>query len=274
MSNPCSSISNLIESLKAEAASLAAELSTASPSEKPAIAAQIKGLKAQIAAEKKKLAACIETQLDKQPLVPVTIAMSSLQSHVETNEVRADEPYILVTAADLSSIPPSVETVLYGPWGNVNAGNTKFTTVPTGGPVDAILASLHLLRQPFWSLDGQSKKISEPEKVIFIAALMEHDDGEPSAARMLVKSAATVSLVDSTSLPRAQRIAKLIDDIHGALGTPTGFPNFDDRVGKPRELVMTGRTLKEAGFFGSVTRSLEFQGDGGSYTLLFEIKKV
>ena len=93
---------------------------------------------------------------------------------------------------------------------------------------------------------------------------MEHDDGEPSAARTIVKGAVVSSLAASGSLSRAQKVQKLIADINGALEIPTGAPNFDDRVGSTQEFVLSNSLLNVAA--GPKTKTLTIVGDGGTTT--------
>ena len=45
--------------------------------------------------------------------LPVTIAVKNIKCLIETDEVGADEPYVLVTAIDLKTFPlPTVEVTL------------------------------------------------------------------------------------------------------------------------------------------------------------------
>jgi hypothetical protein len=205
---------------------------------------------------------------------PVTIALRSLRCIIETDEVGSDEPYVLVTAADLSGIVPNVEVVKYGAYGDVDKGETVVTQpIPPNmdSAVVASLASILNLRVPFWPLAGLAgKTITDASKVIFVVSLVENDDGDTSAMRTLVKSASIASLAASTSMARSDRVSKLIADIKGALQIPTGAPNFDDPVGT-QELKVSAANLITARSEGSLRKSLTFTGDGGKYSLVFEI---
>ncbi len=186
--------------------------------------------------------------------LPVTIRLAWIRCEEETDEVGSDEPYMLVTAVDLDQLVPGVETVLYGPFGDVDQGETH----AAGSP-------------PFWSLDNTSpKSLSDPNDVIFVGTMMENDDGDPTAKRTLVKAAAVSSIGASNGMSRANRVRKLVADINGAVGIPTGAPNFDDRI-KTQELRFTREDLR-LGAIKSHVRDFHFRGDGGHYVARFEIR--
>jgi len=188
---------------------------------------------------------------------PITIAVSAIKCLDETSELSAsDEPYVLVVAADLQSVIPNVEAVLYGPWDDVDAGETHGTQP----------------KKPFWGLNGKPALVNNPAQVIFVVAVMENDDGKPKAARGLVKGAAVTSLASSTNASRADRIKSLIQDIESAVLIPTGAPNFDDPIDKVKELQLTSQDLSLAST-GVYTKTLQFTGDGGKYNVVFELKK-
>ncbi|HMO09532.1 MAG TPA: hypothetical protein PKD10_18090 [Paracoccaceae bacterium] len=208
---------------------------------------------------------------------PVTLALRSIRCIEETDEVGADEPYVLVTACDLTGPVPQVETTLYGPFGDVDKGETH-ATVPlppnaTQQTIDA-LSAIMITRRPFWSLNNRTgKKIADRDTVIFIVSMMENDDGKAKAARTLVKAAATAAVVNSLTLPRADRVKKLVDDINGALKLPTGAPNFDDLIGS-KELRPAAADLALTAAGARRSMSLDFKGDGGHYRAFFDIVAV
>ncbi|HZX96227.1 MAG TPA: hypothetical protein VFE90_17030 [Myxococcales bacterium] len=188
----------------------------------------------------------------------LTIAVKSIQSLDDSTEWGADEPYVLVTGVDLSQLIPHVEVTLYGPWADVDKGETHQTGVFL----------------PFWGLDNRTAvAIANPSSVIFVVSVMENDDGKPGALRTLVKAAAVASLAASNGMPRATRVQKLLADIHGALGIPTGAPNFDDIVGS-KELVLTPPDLvRPPG--GRRVKTLDFAGgDEGTFRVAVELAFV
>ena len=207
---------------------------------------------------------------------PITIAVSEIKCLVETSEASAsDEPYVLVVAADLQSVIPNVEAVLYGPWDDVDAGETARTfgpVVPPGFDWDLYDFLPYVIRKPFWGLNRQPTVINNPAQVMFLVAMMGNDDGKPKAARGLVKGAAVASLASSTNATRADRIKSLIQDIESAVLIPTGAPNFDDPIDKVKELQLTSQDLSLASA-GVHTKTLQFTGDGGKYNVVFELKK-
>jgi hypothetical protein len=189
----------------------------------------------------------------------LTIAVKSITCLQESTEPSLhDEPYVLVTGVDLSQLIPNVEVTQYGPWSGVDKGETH-------GIKD---------RLPFWGLDNKTAvAISDPSSVVFIVSVMENDSGKPEVLRGLVKGAAVASLAASNGMPRATRVQKLQNDIHSALGIPTGFPNPDDIVGS-KELVLTAGDLVAP---ASKTRikTLDFAGGKqGTFRVTFDLTFV
>jgi hypothetical protein len=204
----------------------------------------------------------------------LALAVQSVKSIDDSTEVGSDEPYVLVTAADLKQLIPQVEVTLYGPWGDVDKGETHGTIViPPNlpAPVAAAFDALGVTRKPFWALDNATPApIARPEDVVFIVSVMENDDGKPGTLRTLVKLAAVGSLAASSGMSRALRVKKLIADIGGALGTPTGAPNFDDVVGT-HELVLTPADLIPPASKKRV-KKVDFQGGNeGTFQIAVEV---
>jgi len=203
---------------------------------------------------------------------PITIAVKEIKCIEETDEIGSDEPYVLVVAVDLQPLVPNVEATLYGPWDDVDTGETHGTMLPPPINPDLFDFMPVVWRKPFWGLNRQPAPINNPTQVIFLVALMENDDGKPKATRGLVKGAAVASLASSTDATRTERIKRLIADINSALAIPTGFPNFDDQVASTQELQLNSQDLSLASA-GVHTKSLCFTGDGGQYDIVFELKK-
>jgi hypothetical protein len=203
--------------------------------------------------------------------LPVTIAVKNIKCLIETDEVGADEPYVLVTAIDLKTFPlPTVEVTRYGPWGDVDKGETH-STQPLQQGLNPDTMPFLVWRRNAWGPSGSAKAIASPQDAIILVSLMEHDDGDASAARTIVKGAVVSSLAASSSLSRAQKVQKLIADINGALEIPTGAPNFDDRVGSTKEFALSSSLLNVAG--GPKTKTLPFIGDGGKYEVKLVVTK-
>jgi hypothetical protein len=197
--------------------------------------------------------------------IPVQIYLKSLSCNEETDEVGADEPYVLVTAVNLASVItvagfpvplPAFEVTLYGPFDDVDSGETH------QAPGAA---------QSFWNLQGADAPITDPDQVIFLVALMENDNGDPQALRGIVKGEVGGSILGSLGNPdRNVKVATLIRDIDSALGTPTGAPNFDDQVGPVQELRFTADELRLVESGQTVSKVVTCNGDGGEYVLIFD----
>lgn len=111
--------------------------------------------------------------------LPVTIAVKNIKCRIETDEVGADEPYVLVTAIDLKTFPlPTVEVTRYGPWGDVDKGETHSTMPLQPGFNPDNLPGI-VWRRNAWGPSGSAKAIASPQDAIILVSMMEHDDGEP-----------------------------------------------------------------------------------------------
>ncbi len=186
--------------------------------------------------------------------------LKTIHCSTETDEVGADEPFVLVTAVNLSGsvagvTRPDFDVKLYGAFNDFDEDETK----ASGGVNDS-----------FWGLRDTSAPLTDPDSAIFIAALMENDDGDPGALRSIVKGAVASSVLGSLGAPRHQKVASLIRDIEGSLRTPTGFPNIDDKVGAPQEIRFSAEALAGAEQARPAQVHMVFDGDGGNYVLVFE----
>jgi len=198
----------------------------------------------------------------------IQIYLRNIHCHEETSELSsADEPYLLVTAVDLAStltIPgvpvplpfPAFDVVRYGPFEDVDAGETHFAPG---------------ISQSFWDIAGRPAALDNPDRVIFVVALMEHDAGRPGTLQGIVKGIVGGSVLGSLTLDRGRKVAVLIRDVESALGTPSG-PSLDqdNKIGDPQELRFTRQELFDAESGRAVSKTLVFEGDGGRYTLTFD----
>ncbi len=178
------------------------------------------------------------------------VNLHKIACSVETDEVGDDEPYLLVTAVDLKSIPPNLDVFLYGVWEDFASGDVRENK-----------------QKPFWGLDSKPKFIYKPDDVIFLATLMENDDGSPAAKRSTIKGIAAAAVAGSLGMPRHTIVQKLITDIEGAARIPSGAPNFDDYVNTLEVRLDARDLIKPKNYF-----TLGFHGDGGSYNLTFEVR--
>lgn len=216
------------------------------------------------------------------------IAMTVRKIHCfDTNDViGSDEPYVLVAGIDLTVVPlPNVEVTLYGPWSDVDSGETHSTfpvpTFPKTFPAELQKSILDFLSQvvptlriPFWALDNKSTKpIEKPADVIILAAMMEHDNGTPNSLREAAKSAVVAGLAASIGMPRNTLVAKLKNDMDAALdafNVDAGFYSTDDHIGHTQELRLAPKDLNKAQK-GVHFINLRFIGDSADYRVTFEL---
>lgn|SRR5271165_2344146 len=188
-----------------------------------------------------------------------------------TSELTPDEPYVLTAVVDLSNIVPvqgfpvplpAFEVFLNGPFENFKKGKTGFAHFTPD-----LLPSI-------WNVFGKPSPLTDPNKAIFIVSLMENDDGHPESLRTIVKGAVASAIFGSLGSDRATQVGKLIHDISSALETPTGGPNFDDKIGEPQELQFSVDELTKASSGETVSKTITFAGDGGRYTLTFTARTL
>ena len=200
----------------------------------------------------------------------ISINLKSFTCYKDTSEWGSDEPYVLVFAASLKSPFPGVnipiaQTVLYGPWGNVDSGDRgktgQFFFGPGGSPI--------VPPQNFWGLDGKPKELSEDSDAIFLVGLMENDNGNPGGVRALMHAALFAALTSyaNANMSRQDMIGKLLTDMRDALKSviAIGIPNKDDLIGVG-ELVVDVKRQRTRTEVDSMTLA----GDGGRYQLFFE----
>lgn len=188
----------------------------------------------------------------------IQVYLQSVHCDEETDEVGSDEPFVIVVTSDLTTsiggVPvPTTEAFLYGPFAGVDKGETHFSIG---------------IEYACWGITGSPAPL-DPNNVLFIVALLENDDGHPTAARGLVKSLASASLLASLNLPRPQQVANLIRDINSAVVIPTGGPSFDEPIGSAQQLVFSAGELARVNGGERIGKTLTFAGDGGRYRLVF-----
>lgn len=197
----------------------------------------------------------------------IYIFAHSFRCHEETDDglSASDEPYIVVVSVDLRSpvpvagfnVPlPASRAYRWGPFGDVD------------GQENVLLPF-----QSFWGLNGEERALPDPNDAIFLAALMESDNGDPEVLRGLVAVAANNALFASLADSRPDRVRVLIQAVNSALGLPTtALPDQDDRVGGAQEVWFGPEDIALAETGRAAVRSLRFVGDGGDYTVHFHAK--
>lgn len=208
---------------------------------------------------------------------PIEAAVKSIHCLVENDFIGSDEPYVLVAAVNLTTVPRALEVTLYGPWSDVDGGEVHPTMkIPANVPPPLldVLKTFVVMRVPFWGLDNKTATaIAKPADVVFLAAVLERDDGKPEAARALVKGSLTATLASGLSLSRDVLVPKLIHDMDSALAIPAEAPDLglwspDDQIGGTKELKLRASELARAEA-GSVEKELRFAGDSGEYRVRF-----
>ena len=256
MADPCQSHKSKVASLEAEKAGLQADLQEASTPQKSGIVAQINAVNKQITKAKADLNACVANT--PAPPVSLTITLRSLFCQRETSEISSsDEPYVLVYAADLSTLPaPQSDVTRSGVQSDVDAGEGRDLNIPV------------------WGINGAPRVIRRPEDVLLLVALVEHDESSVGAVASTVRLAMQAELVRAVAnrLDRARMVQTLSDAMKGAIATAilTGVPNSDDLL-SVRELPITPALLRSVAFAGRADAFLDLGGDGSSYRFKFEL---
>ncbi|MBS1754899.1 MAG: hypothetical protein R2765_06215 [Ferruginibacter sp.] len=203
----------------------------------------------------------------------VKIALTKMRCLQETDEVGADEPYVLVFAAQIKNVAnvvnvPAASTTIYGPWSNVDKGDLVQSALVIGGKT--ILPA-----QNCWGLNGKPQELANADEAIFIVALMENDDADTGGIRAGTHAQmfASITSYANAGMSRADMVGKLKHDMKDVLRgiTVTGIPNSDDLVGVA-ELSFSNTDLQEAAT-QTVVKNIVLKGDGGEYRLRFEMSK-
>ncbi|QHW00259.1 LGFP repeat-containing protein [Spirosoma endbachense] len=185
----------------------------------------------------------------------IQIYLSSIRCVSDTSELTPDEPYVLVTVVNLAATPvPTFDVTLYA-FDGVSSRETHYS--------QGISSS-------FWGINARPAQLTDPNNVIFLVTLMENDDGNPQALRSIVKGIVGSSILGSLSLDRTNKVMALLRDVNSASGTPTGGPNYDDKIGPSQELVFSMEDLARAERGELIQKTTWSRGDGGSYTMTFE----
>ncbi|MEV0729811.1 hypothetical protein [Polymorphospora sp. NPDC050346] len=192
----------------------------------------------------------------------IYIYLESFRCHTETDELGSDEPYMIVAAVDLRSsvnvqgisIPiPASRVFVYGAFGDVDEQETHQAPF-----------------QSFWGLFGEERTLPNPDDAIFLAALMEWDDGNAHALRNIVAGSVNSALLASLGVTdRATRVGLVLQAFNSAIQTPTGGPSTDEWIGLGQEVRFTREDIVLAETGNPARRSLRYRGDGGDYTLTF-----
>jgi hypothetical protein len=191
---------------------------------------------------------------------PLKITLTKFKCIEETNDGPGDdEIYAVAFVADLTPLVPNPMTFKTRVREDVDEGTRHFNL-------------------PIWAINGGLAAIDQPNDVVILVALMEHDNSSPASVKTAVHTSLAIGVASykQNGLDRASMIRNLQTDMNGAidLGKASGVravSDGDERLGSAQELRLTAGDLRSARRGTTVTKSLEFRGDGGHYRLSFDI---
>jgi hypothetical protein len=206
------------------------------------------------------------------------IAFMEMRCLDETNEPSAsDEPYAVFLTVDLRH-----------EWFDLDIPNFNLTWTSVFEDTDAGELKRQWVR--IWGINGEPQPIDDPDDVIILVGLVEHDSSDLNRLAWSYKSTVYESMRDTlyqyqytytnNNFQRQDLVSALIENLNYDLDNipivdassvfdPT-FINEDDRVGSVQELRLTRNDLAAAKK-GTVRKNLTFSGDGGMYRLGFDI---
>ena len=200
----------------------------------------------------------------------ISITLTSLESLVDTGELGSDEPYVIVCSADITNlIKVRTATMASNVLDDVDQGETHAFT----GDVAV------------WGLRSDAQKhripapIPDPEKVIIMVAVVEHDDSSAKDVESTVASlfGGCVTAYTIAGWSRSDTITRLRQDILGAIELGRqGELNDDDIIGDVHVLSLGNGLLDGIAPGGETTKRLVFQNheDGGRFAVTFTISKL
>ncbi len=205
---------------------------------------------------------------------PLKLDFYALTCLEETDEVGADEPYVVFFAADITdSLHPFAKTLVCHAkvFNDMDEGDTEYQSV--------------LL----WGLNGKPAPMVNPDNVIILAAVVENNPSSPDVVKSTVQDTlfANLRAYKKAHLDRAAMVTKLINEMHGAIALPadcgiTGVTlwlsqlsiNHNKRIGKPKELRLTWDDVRKASKGIWVPKRFDVKGDGCHYQLHFGFEKA
>jgi hypothetical protein len=84
-------------------------------------------------------------------------------------------------------------------------------------------------------LNGEEKALPDPDRVIFVVGLMEHDDGNPEALRGIAAAQLSAALFATLGADRRTVASRALQTLGSAVQVPTGGPSTDEAVGGTKE---------------------------------------
>jgi hypothetical protein len=214
-------------------------------------------------------------QILNDPSTPLRMDFLRLDCYDEDDDGLLDlhsEPYLVVFAADISGPTPRVATVRSKVFGDVDGGETHYSN-----PVVQV-----------WDFDGTGSPILNPDKLIFLGALLESDHpydwGQNERANRVVQRVNADLFTKlfgyhAAGLSRDTIVGKLTKDMEFAINEAINFDegpgtSKDDRIGSVQELRLTMDDVLRArsGPWVPVTKTLVHKKKGADYRTTFVLQ--
>lgn len=189
------------------------------------------------------------------------IYLKSIRRYTGASETACDETYLLVFVVRVGAVS-SANTILYGPWDDPSSGRTGMLFYGPGG--------LPLVPPPnIWCFGDKPEPAPDPDVIIILAALMENEDGEPSALREMLHARMLEELASAPpGLARDDLTQRLLRRMREALRSPVtiGALNSDDLIDIGE--ISIRQALQSR--LPTIVSTL-MTGSAGHYDLFFEI---
>jgi hypothetical protein len=207
---------------------------------------------------------------DPSPSTPLRMDFFRLDCRTEQGDGVFDlhsEPYLVMFTANLNppQLLPHADVVRSQIFGDVDSGETHYAD-----PVCQV-----------WSFDGtgapKPAPIEDPDRLIFLAALMESDDGasRADAVRNRVQYLLRPKLTHYkiAGLSRETIVSNLIHEMNAAINSIRGG---DDRIGGVQELRLTPADVQRARIGGQpqVVKTLVHKESGAEYWTTFVLQRT
>jgi hypothetical protein len=204
------------------------------------------------------------------PYTPLRMDFFRLDCRTEQGDGVFDlhsEPYLVMFTVDLNPLQllPSGTAVRSQIFGDVDSGETHYAD-----PVTQV-----------WYFDGTGSPkpapIVDPNRVIFLAALMESDDGASHAdavrSRVQYLLRPKLTAYKTAGLSREFIVSNLIRDMNAAINSIRGG---DDRIGGVQELRLTMDDVlrARAGTQPQVMKTLVHTEGGAEYRTTFVLQRT
>lgn len=201
------------------------------------------------------------------PNIPLRMDLWKLQCLDEQDDGTFDlhsEPYLVVFAADTSLWYSRAFAVRSQIFGDVDTGETHY---PTSG-------------MQIWDFNNNATPITDPNKLIFLAALLECDgpsSGYQGANADAVQRKVQSELIGklytyrSAGLSRDAIVNNLKNDMNVAINAARGS---DDRIGTVQELRLSLAEVEQArlGYQTQVTKTVIHKESGAEYRAIFVLQ--